>query len=296
MLQKAPAMLAAVGITTKVVLQQQHLEFVGQLAVHFGGNENFKRLKPFDHVTFAAAHHDDGWIEVDPTLPLDDTRMPPNLFSTPPGTGAIVGPKSADVGASYHPYAELLISMHHTGLQHGRYGVDTRIPAFEQMKEEAATANKGPWSDSANDPALKDRNAKFQQEEKARQEEIISRISKDPETASWVSDEALWTNFRAIQFFDTLALYFGLERDADRGTVEFNKVPTNWTSDTDVTLTRVESGVYALSPYPFDQSPLVVTMPGTLVGPDDIASDTGDAISRGTPHTESIILMAGDVC
>jgi hypothetical protein len=298
----ASAVQRSTGFSHKVMLQAQHLELVTQF-VRGWGNSEFAPLTPPEHVEFAAEHHDDGWIHVDPLLPTNAaTNLPRNLLEAPDGAGAIAGPASSEVGKAFHPYSELLISMHHTGLQAGRYnqgggtipGLMRQVEAKKAKAAEVPSANSAP--DSGSLYSKESANAKFLEAEAGRQERLIAQLKADPETAAWVEHGALWTNYRALQFFDTLALYFNLDAPEQRGTTEFPKVPRKAGDMEDAVTVTVsplasEEGTYVVNPYPFAGDRLEVTLPGTLVKANAEAKTTQEAIDAGLTHVETITLV-----
>uniref|UniRef100_A0A7S0LGU7 DUF3891 family protein n=1 Tax=Coccolithus braarudii TaxID=221442 RepID=A0A7S0LGU7_9EUKA len=289
MLQRAPA-TALSGMTHKCVLMIQHLELVAQLANAFG-NENFDELLPKEIMEHAAANHDAGWYEKDLTMSLDPVaHIPRGLLFAPPGTSVEVGSKSADIGEAFHAYSGLLISLHHTGLQQGRYGEGGgKVPAFAEMVSESKQ-----WREASGEPATAQASIEdWLAKETERQERIKAALSNDAATAPWVSNEALWTNYRAMQFFDTLALYFCLAAEHDRPStpLEFPKVPTSVSGkSTTVKVTRIHEGRYTCEPYPFNRSPLTVTLAGSLVKPDASLANALAMISKGALHVETITL------
>jgi hypothetical protein len=61
----------------------------------------------------------------------------------------------------------------------------------------------------------------------------------------------LFQNYKQLQFFDTLALYFKRTHPSERGEVKFEHVPLNAEQDTTIMVRPRGSGVYELSPCPF---------------------------------------------
>merc|ERR550537_1456277 len=104
---------------------------------------------------------------------------------------------------------------------------DPRLDAAGRSEEGESSRDCGRDSapDSGSLYSKESANAKFLEAEAGRQERLIAQLEADPETAAWVEHGALWTNYRALQFFDTLALYFNLDAPEQRGTTEFPKVP-----------------------------------------------------------------------
>lgn len=298
-------MLVAAGVaytnyTHKLVLMRQHLELVAQLSRHYGGNENFATLEPHGLVQFAAAMHDAGWIPLDGPLTQDpETHMPRNLLFAPDETISAAAIGSGDIGEAHHPYAGLLISMHHTGLRNNRYDQGGgKVPQLqEQIQEKQARAAK--TKAESPEPAGEDvkwvEKAPWLDTEAERQELLIAVLKEDPETAAWVTDEVLWTNYKAIQFFDTLALYFCLSPKEDRTELNFPKVPTSTTEDVTVKITPRPDGTYELHPFPFAMSPTVVTLSGTLIRANEAAVHTDAAINSNPIDVETITFVAKDL-
>merc|ERR1719181_415896 len=60
-------------------------------------------------------------ISMDPETDSGAGKLPRNLLFAEAGSGVKAATNSALIGKAKHLYCELLISMHHTGLQKGRY-------------------------------------------------------------------------------------------------------------------------------------------------------------------------------
>ncbi len=84
-----------------------------------------------------------------------------------------------------------------------------------------------------------------------RQKQLKDEIGKDPQLSGWLDEKKLFQNYKQLQFIDTLALYFNRIHPSERGQQAFEHVPLTAETDTTVTIEPHESGVYALSPYPF---------------------------------------------
>ena len=76
----------------------------------------------------------------------------------------------------------------------------------------------------------------------ARQERIRETLAADPETAPWVEEAHIVQNYKQLQFFDTLALYFNLRHETDRGVETFTCVPRDAAADAEVTVTPKGGG------------------------------------------------------
>jgi Protein of unknown function (DUF3891) len=84
-----------------------------------------------------------------------------------------------------------------------------------------------------------------------RQERLKAELSQDPKTSAWIEEPRLFQNYKQLQFFDTLALYFNRTHPSARGEVKFEHVPLSAAQDTIITVRPRGGGVYDLSPYPF---------------------------------------------
>jgi len=59
-------------------------------------------------------------------------------------------------------------------------------------------------------------------------------------------------NYKQLQFFDTLSLYFHCNHVGERSVVEFLHVPKNATEDVTVEISPGAGNSYVLSPFPKD--------------------------------------------
>jgi hypothetical protein len=84
-----------------------------------------------------------------------------------------------------------------------------------------------------------------------RQTRLKAELGKDPSTAAWLDERRLFQNYKQLQFFDLLALYFNRVHPSERGEVTFEHVPRDANEDVAVTIRPREPQVYGLSPYPF---------------------------------------------
>jgi hypothetical protein len=103
----------------------------------------------------------------------------------------------------------------------------------------------------------------------------------------------LFHNYKLLQFFDLLALYFNLEHERARGESQFTHVPREIGEDVAVTIRRQSPGQYTLDPYPFQESPLSVHYPGRPMTPQPPGTDLRVMYDEIEPVTEHIILISG---
>ena len=74
-------------------------------------------------------------------------------------------------------------------------------------------------------------------------------------------------NYKRLQFFDTLSLYFNVDEDSGRQEAVVPNVPRSLGDDVSIKVSRVEEGVYALDPYPFRLPEFDVGLSKLLIEP-----------------------------
>jgi hypothetical protein len=139
--------------------------------------------------------------------------------------------------------------MHTWGLYNGRYGMSDKVLIQGLEGTRRAMAN-----------AMLAREA-------ARQRRLEDTLQRDPATAAWMEDGRVMQNYKQLQFFDTLALYFHCTHEAERTPTRFTHVPLNRSEDTEVAITPLTDGTYTCSPYPFDQDELTLSYEGRYLAP-----------------------------
>ena len=268
-IQSAPA-----GEPQLVITMAEHTTMAGQFARAFG-NAAFEPVEPRDEVFYIVDNHDAGWADVDAKAALDAaTGLPYHLQYTPFETLVGTSRGSPEFNSRRHAYCGLLSSMHSWGLYNGRYGLSDHVLLDTLAVENRSTA------DDMLDGEL------------ARQEQLKTELTRNPETAAWIEEGHLFQNYKQLQFFDTLALYFNCAHERARVEQTFEHIPRNAGEDVTVTVRPAGEGVYHVSPYPFADDPLAVSFTGrTMVAdPDRKTADLG-AI---TTDTQTITLTAGD--
>jgi hypothetical protein len=213
--------------TLLLIAQTDHSQLVGEIGSHWG-NDHFAVPMPFESVARAATFHDFGWLRYE-TAPIWDAES-----GETPGFRQIPG--SAAQLEAYEwcydwllrddPYAGLIVSTHRTGLWRGRYDAIDHPP--HPIRPLA--------------PAVENFAAKAE----ARQAE--ERKSCDP--------QELWTNYRLLQVWDLLGLYFSCQDPFDE---YIDPVPTRYGAAKNegvrMTLKPVTSRKVSFDPYPFDRRP-----------------------------------------
>ena len=244
----------------------EHLELAGQFAENFG-NDTFAQPEPREEFLYVCRWHDKGWQDLDDNPPLDpDTGLPYNLVETPLPIILLTSARSPEYNEAHHPYCGLIDSMHIWGLYNGRYGMSDKklinmIPDEHRMLADGMLNNE------------------FQ-----RQQRLKATLGEDSRTAGWVEEGPLFSNYKVLQFFDTLALYFNCSHAGARGEAEYENVPLDSETDTTITIRPANGDAYSLDPYPFRESGLEVSFQGRYLSPvqADAKPDMA-AVMRDTP-------------
>jgi hypothetical protein len=226
-----------------------HMNLCGQMVRAFG-NDRFRAPDPRDEVVYVIENHDRGWAQYDANPGLDpDTRLPYLMSQTPSPDALITNKGSPDFNEAHHPYCGLLSSMHTCGIYNGRYG-------FSQFK---VPLRKPP---PAGDTTTKANVSAMLDGESRRQSRLKSVLASDSRTAGWIDDKKLFKNFKQLQFFDTLSLYFHLRGAAERTTEVFIHVPVSAEEDASVTVRKLSDATYSLDPFPFARDGLRIVCGG----------------------------------
>jgi hypothetical protein len=216
-------------------------------------------------------HHDDGWDVVDAEIGRDaETGLPWNLVKTPLPQVVKSSSRGPDLLEAFHPYCGLLSSMHSYGLYHGRYGLSDKV--FMKMIP------------AEHRPAVEDMLAR----EVGRQERLKAKLKADPAFAPLVEEQALFSNYKLLQFFDTLALYFNCTHEGARGVSTFANVPRQVGDDVTIKVSRVEAGVYRVAPYPFAAEGLDVVCAYRRLAPQAEGVSMTEALAAAPLELETV--------
>ena len=234
MIQPAPD-----GGARFISTMEEHNDLCGQFAQAFG-NERFARPEPWDEMLYVISHHDRGWDAFDAAPALDEKSGFPRGLGTAPIPGGLdTNRRSPDYNEARHAYCGLLASMHCWGLFNARYG----FSRFATQKGGSVSIPIPPAQADATEAVL--------EAERARQARLTAKLAADPATAPWVEPARLMQNYKLLQFFDTLALYFNLRHESQREAETFVHVPMSSTADTSITVTPRGGGAYTMDPFPF---------------------------------------------
>jgi hypothetical protein len=227
-IQTAPS-----GEARLAIKMHEHTALAGQFARAFG-NDRFSPVSPRELMVYVTSNHDAGWAEFDRD-PITDsrTRLPYNLIETPAEYITVTSRKSPEFNEKHHAYCGLMSSMHSWGLYNGRYGLSNLVLIDKIPPEDR------PLADQMLAGEIK------------RQEKLKAELAKDSDTAEWLDKQHFFQNYKQLQFFDTLALYFNRIHPTERTEQRFENVPLDGTNDTAITIRPNGRGVYEVSPFPF---------------------------------------------
>ncbi len=260
------------GQPSFVILQADHARMSGQLAAAFG-NDRFLPLSPRELMEFVVAHHDEGWAPLDGQALQDrDTGLPYNLVRTPLSLLLQTSAASPDFNEAHDPYCGIISSMHSWGLYNGRYGLSDKIFVDNVPPEHQAQTR-----------AMLDN-------ELARQARLKKQVAASPENAGLVTDVVLMHNYKLLQFFDTLALYFHTTHRTSRGKTEFKNVPATLGRDVTITI-EPAGGRYRLDPWPFAYESLSVGTHGRWMTPQPAGVDLVQIMQSIPVSSETVTLM-----
>src|SRR5207253_7941388 len=233
-----------------VSTQEDHAELSAQFAAHWG-NERFSQLRPYKTMVFATTFHDSGYREFEGNPPINVAKGRPYAHREDvpsfEATELQAYKKNVEWVGSHDPYAGLLVSMHRTGLWHNRYNVFTE-PAgrLRERSPEVQAAKK---------------------QLEAKQDEVKKSLAADNPKF----EDELAYNYRALQIFDLLSLYFCCDGYASENQFkEYTMAPVRvaYDSSEEVQL-RILPNVNRVrfEPYPFDVSPLQVSVRARVMSP-----------------------------
>jgi hypothetical protein len=213
--------------------QTDHSRLVGQFAAHWG-NDTFATPRPYESMARAAAFHDYGWLRYE-TCPYFDAKTgeTPNFRNVPSGPSTLEAYEWCfDWLLAGDPYASLIANMHRTGLSRARY---------DKVEHPVQFAGRTPNAEMT----------EFVTRNEARQ----AQQRRD------VDERELWVNYRLLQAWDLLGLYFSCQ---DPYEDYLTPVPIAYdAADADgvrITLTPIDSRRVKFDPFPFDQRPCQVQL------------------------------------
>lgn len=236
-----------------LIRQTDHAALAGLFAEHWG-NADFARPSPRDALITAAVHHDDGWLLWEAAPRLDPATRRPYQFTAMP-IAEHVGFYRAGIERvlALAPYAGLLTVMHLAGLYQMRFGSDRSMPPKSLSPEEERVQRH------------------FLDELRQQQEALQRELPQQGVPSSWLEERRVWCNYKLLQIYDRLSLYFCT---APPRPATLEPVPLDYEGgETQLTLTPLTERAVAITPYPFDCSPLPCTVPARIAPDRDYADD-----------------------
>jgi hypothetical protein len=240
----------------RMISQNDHGDLAGQFAAHWG-NDRFDKLKPYQSMVLAAETHDNGWWDWDIYPSIDDNGVPIPFTRTPREFRSNFYGKGIDNVIARDAYAGLIVSMHGVGLGQKRYGT---MPSMVERDD--------PYSQhfiAKREPTHKD---------------MIDKLSRLEQYAGLTSQERIWHNYLLMQVFDRLSLFFCSNFDittvaaagshTKEGKAYYGSTikPTPMKpgeEDGQIQLLVLDRQTCVIDPYPFDSSPLRVSVRGKLI-------------------------------
>jgi hypothetical protein len=227
-IQTAPS-----GEPRLAIMMYEHTALSHQFARAFG-NDRFEATWPNDLMFSVVLNHDAGWAEFDRDPVTDPaTGLPYNLIETRAQYITVTSRLSPEFNERQHPFCGLMSSMHSWGLYNGRYGLSNMVLIDKIPPHDRPLAQR------------------MLDGELDRQKRLKAELGRDPKTSAWIEERRLFQNYKQLQFFDTLALYFNRTHASERGEAKFEHVPQSASEDAIITVLPRGSDVYELSPYPF---------------------------------------------
>jgi len=110
--------------------------------------------------------------------------------------------------------------------------------------------------------------------------------------AAWLEEKRLWCNYKLLQVFDRLSLYFCMARPRPAA---LEPAPLNYEGgETPLTLRPIAERKVAVTPYPFNRNPLPVAVRAHVVPDRDYDSDDDfRAVLVAAPVTELRFELCG---
>lgn len=226
------------GDVWQLVLQPEHGDLTGALAAAWGNSE-FAAPRSRESMVTAATRHDDGWAvwERWPEVDSGAEGAPVSFIDIDvPSHIAFYSAAVTDV-TRRDPYAGLLVAMHAAGLYRMRYDTHPQMGVMRDAE-------------------------RYEQQIAAFLAELEDSYAARRER-SGIDENQQWTDYRMLQVFDRLALYFcGFFKLANDDLHTLGPVPLDYEGrETELRIkplspfeplspTHVE-----ISPYPFGESP-----------------------------------------
>jgi hypothetical protein len=250
-----------------LIRQTDHAALSGELAEHWG-NAEFAPPAPRESMVRAAARHDDGWRVWEAAPRIDPrTQRPYQFTDLPLAEHSAFYLAGVDEVAAQDAYAGLLVCLHLSGLYQRRFGIDPGIPVKPLSPEDGRTRGEviGQLA--------------------VRQQALRQRLAASPVPARLLEEGHVWANYKLLQIFDRLSLYFCTRPPRP---LTLQPAPADhYGRDAALALEPLGGPAVRVSPWPFDVSSLSVRVRASVV-PDRAYRDDADfrAAFAAAPVTE----------
>jgi hypothetical protein len=228
------------GDNWQIVLQTDHAALAGQFARAWGRPEHVTPPVPLEPVAIAAERHDDGWAVWERAPSLDGDGARPRNFLDVQVLSHLAFYRAAIASVLDHDrYAGMLVSMHGAGIYRGRYGTQPslKLTFADDVRREVDD---------------------FVHE----QERLHSRLASELA----IPDDERWTNYRLLQVYDRLSLYFCLSDTGAGEAAEIDPLPLDYAGVTArLAIDPLAAWRVRVDPYPFAESPATFTLRRRLV-------------------------------
>lgn len=218
------------GDTWQVVMQPDHARACGDFA-RMWGNGDFRSPPAQVSLAVASERHDDGWAVWERAPDHDpDTGKPLNFLDIDVGVHLAFWRAATATVSNSDPYAGILVGMHGAGIYRGRYGIqpNLKLSFVDEVREKVDA---------------------FVREQEQRYPTFIEEFSVD--------EDELWADYRLLQAYDLLSLYFSGQNMPGGLTVgepgDLTPVPVDY-GDGEAVQIHVDplgDDRYRLDPYPF---------------------------------------------
>ncbi|HUK42520.1 MAG TPA: DUF3891 family protein [Candidatus Acidoferrales bacterium] len=240
----------------RLISQNDHGDLAGQFAAHWG-NDKFARLKPYESMVLAAEAHDNGWWNWDINPSVDENGVPLTFSRTPREFRSDFYGKGIDSVIARDLYAGLIVSLHGVGLPQQRYGTMTSM------------VNR-----------VDEYSLRFIKEREPTHKVMMEQVARMEQYAGMNSEEQIWFNYRMMQVFDRLSLFFcanfdisGVGKSGFHSTTgkvfygsSMKPTPTKFgQEDSEVRLRVTDKKKVVAEPYPFDEPQFTVSVRGRLI-------------------------------
>jgi hypothetical protein len=255
--------------TLRITYQTDHADLAGQFTAHWGSTM-FVRPTPLPALQIASTQHDNGWRHWDLNPKVDPaTGRPIDFMHMRVSEHTNLYRKGITEVTATDPYAGLLVNMHGCGLYNGRYGT-MDIPGLECYSLQDL-------------PIVKACISEHEVKQQALKEQLrgADRLQDGP------FERQLWTNYRLLQMWDCLSLYFCLHDLTTATALTLGPIPTDYAGQvTNLQITPQGGNSVTFSPYPFALSPLTFTLIIRDIPDRKYASDGDlrDALHAVNPH------------